>query len=90
MKKVSLIVAAIALCGLAASTFADVQNIRLSGDIRVRGYLSDAAGTGILNEQTRNAVQFITQRTRVTVEADLEDHVTAVVTLQASGIWGGA
>ena len=90
MKKVSLIVAAIALCGLAASTFADVQNIRLSGDIRVRGYLSDAAGKDNIapNKQTRNDVQFVTQRTRVTVEADLEDHVTAVVTLQANGIWG--
>ncbi len=86
MKKVSLIVALVALCGLAASTFADVQNIRLSGDIRIRGYLSDKANAQ--GDSQGPAAQFITQRTRVTVEADLEDHVTAVVTLQATGIWG--
>ena len=86
MKKVSLIVALVALCGLAASTFADVQNIRLSGDIRIRGYLSDKANAQ--GDEQGPAAQFITQRTRVTVEADLEDHVTAVVTLQATGIWG--
>ena len=90
MKKVTLAVALVALCGLAASTFADVQNIRLSGDIRIRGYLSDKANAqdvGIRHNDGPDA-QFITQRTRVTVEADLEDHVTAVVTLQATGIWG--
>ena len=88
MKKVSLIVALVALCGLAASTFADVQNIRLSGDIRIRGYLSDKANSQDYTANDGVAAQFITQRTRVTVEADLEDHVTAVVTLQAAGIWG--
>ena len=87
MKKVSLIVALIALCGLAASTFADVQNIRLSGDIRVRGYFTDKATyTGA--QQVGNDTQFIAQRTRVNLEADLEDHVLVVVTLQAQGIWG--
>ena len=87
MKKVSLIIALIALCGLAASTFADVQNIRLSGDIRVRGYFADKA-TEIAPQQIGNDTQFIAQRTRVTLEADLEDHVLVVVTLQADGIWG--
>ena len=89
MKKVSLIVALIALCGLAASTFADVQNIRLSGDIRVRGYFFDKADIfGV--QQTGNDTQLIAQRTRVSLEADLEDHVLVVVTLQADNIWGGA
>ena len=87
MKKVSLIVALIALCGLAASTFADVQNIRLSGDIRVDGYFTDGTGVNGVKQSTSDA-QFVTQRTRVTVEADLEDHVLVVVTLQATGIWG--
>ena len=87
MKKVWMIVALAALSGLAASTFADVQNIRLSGDIRVRGYFLNGTGN---NSAVQNAsdVQFIDQRTRISVEADLEDHVMAVVTLQADGIWG--
>ena len=89
MKKVSLIVALIALCGLAASTFADVQNIRLSGDIRVRGYYFDKSEMSG-GQQIGNDTQLIAQRTRVTLEADLEDHVLVVVTLQADNIWGGA
>ena len=44
MKKVWLVVALVALGGLTSKTFADVQNIRLSGDIRVRGYFIDSAG----------------------------------------------
>jgi len=88
VKKVSLIVALIALCGLAASTFADVQNIRLSGDIRIRGYLADEANQQLKTAGSAQDTQFITQRTRVNLEADLEDHVLVVVTLQAQGIWG--
>ena len=48
VKKVWLVVALAALGGLASKTFADVQNIRLSGDIRIRGYFRSAPeqGTG--------------------------------------------
>jgi len=87
VKKVWLIVAVTALCGMAASTFAQVQNIRLSGDIRIRGfYLSDAGCAG--TDQVSGSSQFIVQRTRVCVEADLADHVLAVVTLKSEGCWG--
>lgn len=89
MKKVSLVVALTALCGLAASTYADVQNIRLSGDLRVRGYFVNAAGDGTTaGVQDSHTSQFVAQRTRVSLEADLEDHVLVVVTLRADGIWG--
>jgi len=94
-----LVVALTALCGLTASTFADVQNIRLSGDLRLRGYYLSAAGTPqvadysaldatVDGKQKNGSSQFIVQRTRVSVEADLEDHVLVVVTLKAEGIWG--
>jgi len=127
VKKAWLVIALTALGGMAANTFADVQNIRLSGDIRIRGYyLNDAGGTSstsadvardpIGNIVTPIAVTadggdvyapgttvtpgttsfdkqdgdatFISQRTRVCVEADLEDHVLVVVTLKAEGQWG--
>ncbi len=83
MKKLWLVVALVALGGLTSKTFADVQNIRLSGDIRVRGYFLDSAGPDNSGNDS-----FISQRTRVSVEADLEDHVLVVVTLQAEGEWG--
>jgi hypothetical protein len=88
VKKVSIAVALAALCGLAANSFADVQNIRLSGDIRVRGYLLENAGDNGSGDQAVGGSSFIEQRTRVCVEADLEDHVLVVVTLKAESLWG--
>ena len=88
MKKVKQMVVLAAFVGLAINTFADVQNIRISGDIRIRGYeLVNTAGSDD-EDQVKNKDNFISQRTRVTVEADLEDHILAVVTLRAEGLWG--
>jgi hypothetical protein len=88
VKKLWLVVALVAWAGLAINTFADVQNIRLSGDIRVRGYFLANAGADIGGDQVKGDASFIAQRTRVSVEADLEDHVLVVVTLKAEGKWG--
>ena len=91
MKKLWLVVALVALGGLASRTYADVQNIRLSGDIRIRGYFLDNAGADLTTpgaDQAKADTSFISQRTRVSVEADLEDHVLVVVTLKAEGTWG--
>ncbi|MGD1018028.1 MAG: alginate export family protein [Verrucomicrobiia bacterium] len=92
MKKVWLVVALTALGGLSSKTFADVQNIRLSGDIRIRGYFLDSTGadtsSGTPYTLAKGNDSIISQRTRVSVEADLEDHVLVVVTLQAEGEWG--
>ena len=88
MKKQWLVMATAAVFGLVANSFADVQNIRLSGDIRIRGYyLANVAGDAV-EDQVKLEDSFITQRTRVCVEADLEDHVLVVVTLKAEGQWG--
>ena len=89
MKKVWLVVALVAFGGLAANSFADVQNIRLSGDIRIRGYFLDNTGNDGSDDQLQGGASFVSQRTRVSVEADLEDHVLVVVTLKAESLWGG-
>lgn len=86
VKKLWLGVALVALGGLASTTFADVQNIRLSGDIRIRGYWLDNVSD--VTSDNSDTDSFISQRTRVSVEADLEDHVLVVVTLKAEGLWG--
>ena len=89
MKKLWLLVALVALGGLASRTYADVQNIRLSGDIRIRAYFLDNAGCDpVTADQAIANTSFISQRTRVSVEADLEDHVLVVVTLKAESLWG--
>jgi hypothetical protein len=93
VKKQWFVMTTAALTSLAVSSFADVQNIRLSGDVRIRGYyLNNAAegepsgAAGNVNFNASSA--FIEQRTTVSVEADLEDHVLVVVSLMADGLWG--
>jgi hypothetical protein len=97
VKKLWLVVALATLGFLASKTFADVQNIRLSGDIRIRGYFLSSTGeqgvdegnvSGSDTQYGKGSEFFIAQRTRVSCEADLEDHVLVVVTLQAEGRWG--
>jgi len=87
VKKVWLIAALIGLGVMASSVFADVQNIRLSGDVRIRGYYLNGAGDPDGGNNHADAT-FIMQRTRITCEADLEDHVLVVITLKAEGQWG--
>ena len=81
MKKFMMVIALLTLSALVSSSFADVQNIRLSGDVRIRGYYNTYGGEF-------PQVSLIAQRTRITCEADLEDHVLVVVTLKAEGTWG--
>ncbi len=93
MKKLWLLVALVALAGTAVSTYADVQNIRISGDIRIRAYYTvnhDGDDDSVWDDahQVKNTDSYISQRTRVSIEADLEDHVLVVVTLKAEGLWG--
>jgi hypothetical protein len=83
MKRIGAVIALAAVALLAGKSYADVQNIRLSGDIRVRGYYLNRADAGNVIDDN-----FISQRTRITCEADLEDHVLVVVTLKAEGLWG--
>jgi len=90
VKKLWLVVALVAWGGLAINTFADVQNIRLSGDVRLRAYWLNNGGTDGAGNQGDGSAAFISQRTRVSVEADLEDHVSVVVTPAAEGLWGDA
>lgn len=108
MKRLWLVTLAAALCLAAGSLYAEVQNIRVLGEVRVRGFYvnnldltedaRDLPGISILDEATGETITrqpdakdedaFVRQRTRITVEADLEDQVLAVATIQADGAWG--
>jgi hypothetical protein len=91
VKRVWIVVSLMAVGLMASSAFADVQNIRLSGDVRIRGYYFNygpAAASGAGSSPGVGDAAFITQQTKVTCEADLEDHVMVVVTLKAFGRWG--
>ena len=84
MKKVGLISVICVLLGGVVNSHADVQNIRLGGDIRIRGYYLANAGDN--NDQSS---AFISQRTTVIMEADLTDHVFVLVSLAGESLWGG-
>src|SRR5262245_35855444 len=74
------------LSGFATSIYADVQNIRISGDIRTRGHYFAQAADANVSWQGDSA--FIEQRTRVSIEVDLQDRVLLVASLKAEGLWG--
>jgi hypothetical protein len=66
------------------SSYGDVQNIRLGGELRVRGYyLANAS------DNNDGSAAFVTQRTAVIMEADLTDHVFVKISLQGESLWGG-
>ncbi len=108
MKRLWLVAVGVLFCAAWSQVSAEVQNIRVSGDIRIRGYyvnnlnLTDSGktvppetftdpATGEVTEVSKSANDrdfFLAQRSRVTVEADLEEQVLAVVTVNGIGTWG--
>lgn len=89
MKKVSLFVA-LALVGfLAIPAYAEVQNIRVSGDVHSLGVYRDnfdlRTTSGTSNDDDED---FIITYTRVRVDADLTDNVSATVRLLNEREWG--
>jgi len=82
MRKAIISAAAIALMG--ATSYADLQNVEIGGDLRIRGnsYLGDFS-----DNDGRN-VQFTEQRTAISVSADFSDEVSAYVEFDSYGAWG--
>jgi hypothetical protein len=84
VKRFCLVVVACLLIGGVQKSRADVQNIRLGGNIRMRGYyLANAS------DNNDGSTAFVTQRTTIIVEADLADHVFVLVSLDGESLWGG-
>lgn len=87
MRKALLTVLAAGLVfSLAAAGKAEVQNVRLGGDIRVRGYYTKNLYSVDSTEKTDDF--YIKQLSRISAEADLTDQVFAVATVEANGYWG--
>ncbi len=82
----SVLLAVTLLLGVSAALKAEVQNVRLGGDIRTRAYYTKNLYSVDSTEQTDD--YYIRQRTRVSAEADLTDNVWAVSTVEADGDWG--
>ena len=65
---------------------AEVQNVRIGGDIRARFYY--AKNLYDLDSDSDDDDYYVRQRCRISSEADLTDNIWAVATVEADGIWG--
>ena len=86
MKKVIFLFCALMLvASFVAPVFAEVQNVKVSGDVRLRGYTQDKIPT--LTEDSER-FGYVEQRVRVKVESDLTDNVSAVARIAGNDVWG--
>ncbi len=87
MKKIVVAVMAFALVfALSTGLMAEVQNVRLGGDIRARMYYTKNLYD--MGNDTDDDDFYFMQRSRISAEADLTDNVWAVATVEADGNWG--
>ncbi|MBL7130802.1 MAG: alginate export family protein [Candidatus Omnitrophica bacterium] len=98
MTKRLILIALAILVGISSYAYAEVQNIKVSGDIQVQGVSRAAftfrdqewnggrAGGGTTNASSTDS--FFMSTTRVRLDADLTDNVSAVVRLLNQREWG--
>lgn len=91
MRKLIALFALVLVFTMATSAYAEVQNVKVSGELRTRAYWVDNLND--LNDEGDPVAGdddygWIDTRARVTVEADLTDNVLTVITLEAEGAWG--
>jgi len=80
-KSIALLIVA-ATIALAVPAFAELQNVVVGGQIRVRGNWFDFDQTNVKTNT------FAEQRTRLSVRADFTDNVSAFIELDSYGNWG--
>jgi hypothetical protein len=84
-KRLMLVLAlALLVAGFTAAAYAEVQNVKVSGDINVLGLVRDPWLTS-RNDQTESTIASIA---RVRVDADLTDNVSATIRLLNERYWG--
>lgn len=91
-KRLILVLALALVAGLTCAAYAEVQNVKVSGDLTVLGisrspYLGNAyySGTTLTNSKVENAMASIV---RIRVDADLTDNVVATIRLLNERYWG--
>jgi len=90
-KRLIMILALLFVAGITMAAYAEVQNVKVSGDLLIRGVArnnfqnraTDAVFTGI-NDKDRSILSAV----RVRADADLTDNVSATVRLLNERAWG--
>jgi hypothetical protein len=97
-KRLILILTFAFIFGITAVASAEVQNIKVSGDILLTGIMRadfnlindspDDDGSADSNNWNNDKQQYFLRQVRVRVDADLTDNVSATVRLLSEGAWG--
>jgi len=94
MRFKTIALAAIAATVVSAPVFAELQNVEVGGEIRIRGnmYTNGMVGaTGFPNfSDDGDEAQYIEQRSRINVTADFTDDVTVFMEVDNYSNWGTA
>jgi hypothetical protein len=89
MSKKLLLATAVLTFAVLGSTFAAVNNIKVSGDINEVGVLRDMSmGDTLKNNNIHDADSFLISQVRLRIDADLTENVSAVVRLLNERMWG--
>lgn len=84
-KRLILVMAAVLTAGLTYAAYAEVQNVKVGGDITAYGLSRNMNIVGPNNDATENAAATIA---RVRIDADLTDNVGTTVRLLNERYWG--
>ncbi len=82
MRSIMTFATVAALVGLASASYAELQNVEVGGQIRIRANYYD------LDESLSQESSWVEQRTRLSVKADFTDEVSMFIELDEWGIWG--
>lgn len=86
MKKISaLAIAGVFTASLAATAFAEMADVKVGGEIRVRDVVTNNYDFNKDNADRNNTV---TSRTRVNVDAKIDETTKAYVSIQNTKVWG--
>jgi hypothetical protein len=84
----TLLIAAL-MVALGFGAYAELQNVLVSGSIRIRGNMYDFDDGAIISgAATGDEVAWVEQRTRLGVQADFTDNVSAFIELDSYDNWG--
>jgi len=89
-KRLIVVLALLFVVGTSFAAFAEVQNVKVSGDILVSGVARDHFNLAT-NEGDKSVLKqsFLMSQIRLRVDADLTDNVSATVRLINERIWNG-
>ena len=89
-KRLILVLALAFVVGIAFAAYAEVQNVKVGGDLLIRGVARnnlDLKNSGTAGDKESDQASFFMSTVRVKVDADLTDNVGVVVRLLNERLW---